>query len=237
MDYRQFEGRVLELFFKTPDRVTAALAAYKIGIGVDDARTMLEQMATHDIVSMETDDNGGIYFDLPNRPPPTGEPLSWQAPRAAAPMQPMPQPMMQPMLPPAYRPVPVAPVPVAPVAMVPVPVFAPVPYVEPEKSLAASIALPFFFGPFGMFYSTVTGGVVMLTAGMVFVAVTLGFGALLVWPGCVVWSALAASSHNTRVRHQRNALAAHAHAQHVQHVQHVQYMQQMQQRSLPPQRK
>ncbi|HEX7843112.1 MAG TPA: hypothetical protein VF469_36820 [Kofleriaceae bacterium] len=203
MDYKVFEARVLELFFKTGDRITAQLAAYRIGIPVDEARALLESMATREIVSMESDDNGVLYFDLPSRPPPTGEPLSWHVPQMA--------PMM-----------PVAMAPMMPVAMVPV---SPV----QEKSMAAAILLPLFFGPLGMFYSTVMGALVMLVAGGLFDILTLGFGLLLTWPGCILWSALATNAHNNRVLHLRNDLQAQQH--HYFQQQHAQYM--ASQRALP----
>jgi hypothetical protein len=214
MDYQVFEKRVLEILFKTADRVTAQLAAYKIGTSVEDARTMLERMAAHEIVTMETDDNGGIYFDLTHRPSPTGEPLSWMQPQRglAAP----PTGGMQMMVPvPRYHgPAPML-VPVSPMM---------VGYQE-EKSVAASLALTFFFGPLGMFYSTVTGGIVMMTAGLFFCLITLGFGILLVWPACMLWAGLAANAHNGRVRMHRNYVA-HAQMHHAQ--------QMMMQRALPP---
>jgi hypothetical protein len=212
MDYKVFEGRVLELLFKTDDRITPQLAAYKIGVSVEEARTMLEKMATHDIVSMESDDNGSIYFDLVSRPPPTRQPLSWQwnpgnqghqvAPRFA------PQPMM---MVPVYRPM------------------VPVAYLPQEKSVGGAIALSFFFGPLGMLYSTVTGAMVMFFAGFLFTLATLGLGIFLVWPGCVLWSALAASQHNERVRAQSNFLLAQQQMQHMQMQQH-----QLAQRSVTP---
>jgi hypothetical protein len=203
MDYKVFEARVLELLFKTGDRITAQLAAYRIGIPVDEARALLEAMATREVVSMDSDDNGVLYFDLPSRPPPTGEPLSWQVP----PMVPM---------------MPVAMVPVQPVAMV---------TVQPvqEKSMAAAILLPLFFGPLGMFYSTVMGALVMLFAGGLFDIITLGVGVLLTWPGCILWSALATNAHNTRVQRLRSDLQAQQH--HYLQQQHTQYM--ASQRALP----
>jgi hypothetical protein len=203
MDYKVFEARCLELFFKTPDQVTAHVAAYRIGLPVDDARTMLEQMATREVVSMESDDNGVIYFDIPNRPAPSGQPLSWTVPHQQVPHQ---QPMMM--------------VPVRPVMMM-----QPMQPMQ-EKSMAASILLSFFFGPFGMFYSTIPGALVMLFAGGAFDLLTMGIGVLLTWPGCILWSTLATNSHNNKVRHQRNVQHAF-----LQQQQHAAYM--ASQRALP----
>ena len=207
MDERVFESRVLELFYKRGDRVTSQLAAYQIGCPVETARILLEAMAGRGTVEMQVDDRGAIFFDLPHRPPPTHEPLSWHQPPAFAPAVPMraaPVPMYAPPVVPMYAP--------------PVPVYAPHLVVGQEKSVAASIVLTFFFGPLGMFYSTVTGALVMLFAGTAFVVLTLGLGIIVVFPGSIVWAALAANSHNTRLRmqlHQMN-MQQFAHAQALQ---------------------
>lgn len=91
--------------------------------------------------------------------------------------------------------------------------------VQTPKSVGAAFALTFFFGVFGMFYSTVTGALIMLgitvgatVLGSLFSAITLGLGAfvvvpllLLIWPTSIIWGCLAASNHNERLR----AAAAH----------------------------
>lgn len=67
------------------------------------------------------------------------------------------------------------------------------------KSVGVAILLAFLFGPLGMLYSTVTGALVMLLIYLVAGLFTLGFGLLLLWPFCVVWAAVCASTHNDRV--------------------------------------
>jgi hypothetical protein len=220
MDYKVFEGRVLELLFKTDDRLTSQLVAYRVGIPVEEARTMLETMATHEIVTMEPDDSGGIYFDLPNRPPPTRQPLSWQMPQLAAPAYPQPYAPYPPpmMMVPVYRPM------------------MPVPYIPQEKSVGGAIALSFFFGPLGMLYSTVPGALTMFFAGLMFTIMTFGFGILLVWPACMVWSAIAANTHNDRVRGQTTYLQTQHHLQMQQQMQMQMQQQLLAQRSVPPKR-
>ena len=67
----------------------------------------------------------------------------------------------------------------------------------PGKSVGVALVLTFFFGPFGMFYSTVSGALVML--GVLFIGGFVVFGLfwLLFWPlawaGSMVWGALAAA--------------------------------------------
>lgn len=68
-----------------------------------------------------------------------------------------------------------------------------------QKSMAMVIILAILFGPLGMLYSTVSGGVVMLIVNIVVGLFTLGFGLFLTWPICVVWAAVAANSHNKKI--------------------------------------
>lgn len=86
--------------------------------------------------------------------------------------------------------------------------------IEPPKSVAVALVLTFFFGPLGMFYSTVTGALIMLGAVAVYTVLTvvislLTFGiagvvmvplACLFAPASMIWGGLAASAHNERIR-------------------------------------
>lgn len=90
------------------------------------------------------------------------------------------------------------------------------------KSVGVSLVLTFFFGAFGMFYSTVTGALVMLGGAFAYAVLTgilslLTFGAaavvmvplaVLFWPAQMIWGAVAASQHNARVQAQAAAYAA-----------------------------
>jgi hypothetical protein len=66
--------------------------------------------------------------------------------------------------------------------------------VEKNPGLAAGLAL--FFGPLGMLYSTVVGALVMFFVTLVVGIVTLGFGLILVFPGCAFWAYSAAARYN-----------------------------------------
>lgn len=78
----------------------------------------------------------------------------------------------------------------------------------PQKSAGVAVLLSILFGPLGMLYSTVLGGLIMLVVSLLVAVVTLGFGLVLTWPICVIWAAIAANSHNRRVfeRMQRSRL-------------------------------
>ena len=68
--------------------------------------------------------------------------------------------------------------------------------VAPPKSMGLAVILTVLFGPLGMFYSTVIGGVIMLVASVILGAFTFGLGLLVTWPVCIVWGAVAVSSYN-----------------------------------------
>lgn len=67
------------------------------------------------------------------------------------------------------------------------------------KSMGISIILTVLFGPLGMLYSTIWGGVIMAVISIIFGIVTLGFGFLLTWPICIIWAAVATSSYNKKL--------------------------------------
>lgn len=68
-----------------------------------------------------------------------------------------------------------------------------------KKSTGVALLLTFLFGPLGLFYASVVGGVVMLLLGGALMLFTLGFGGLLVWPVCMIWAAVATSNYNKRL--------------------------------------
>ncbi|MEJ8763313.1 hypothetical protein WKU26_07860 [Phocaeicola sp. HCN-40430] len=67
------------------------------------------------------------------------------------------------------------------------------------KSVGIAIALSLFFGPLGMFYSTVLGAIVMIIVNLIVALLTFGFGLIITIPIGVVWAAIAANSHNKKL--------------------------------------
>src|SRR5665213_548504 len=67
------------------------------------------------------------------------------------------------------------------------------------KSVGVALLLTFFFGPLGLFYSSVVGGIVMLIVTIFAAAFTFGVSVLVTWPICMIWGAVAASNANSRV--------------------------------------
>jgi len=70
---------------------------------------------------------------------------------------------------------------------------------SPTKSMLVTILLTVFFGPLGLFYSSVTGGIVTLLISIPLGIFTAGFGILLMIPVCVIWGAVATNSYNRKV--------------------------------------
>lgn len=64
------------------------------------------------------------------------------------------------------------------------------------KNVGVAIILTVLFGPLGMFYSTITGGIVMMVVTLIVAVLTVGLGLVVTWPVCIIWGAMAASAHN-----------------------------------------
>lgn len=71
--------------------------------------------------------------------------------------------------------------------------------VTPTKSVGISIILTVLFGPLGMFYTTIWGGIIMSVISLLVGVVTFGMGLIITWPICVIWGALAANSYNKKL--------------------------------------
>lgn len=67
---------------------------------------------------------------------------------------------------------------------------------QSTKNVGIAIILTFLFGPLGMFYSTIIGGIVMLVVSLFVAIFTLGIGLLFTWPVCIIWGAIAAKNYN-----------------------------------------
>ncbi len=66
-----------------------------------------------------------------------------------------------------------------------------------RKSVLLSLVLTFFFGPFGMMYSTVIGGLVMLVLYVALGIPTLGWALAGLHPIAMIWGAIAADKANS----------------------------------------
>lgn len=80
---------------------------------------------------------------------------------------------------------------------------APVVVVKSPKSVGVAVVLAFFFGPFGMFYATTTGALVMLAIDIIVLGpitvLTLGIGGVLYfapWIAGMIWAGMAVNNSN-----------------------------------------
>ena len=76
-----------------------------------------------------------------------------------------------------------------------------------RKSQLTGLLLTFFFGPLGLFYSSVSAALAFTLATLVFGAMTAGLGALLIWPISIIIGFFTVHSYNQKValeerRHQ-----------------------------------
>jgi len=74
-----------------------------------------------------------------------------------------------------------------------------------QKSMVVAILLAFFFGPLGLLYASVFGGLVMLAIhfGIFIVSIlTLGIGSVLFLPAwfvCIIWAVVAVKGNEKQV--------------------------------------
>ncbi len=68
-----------------------------------------------------------------------------------------------------------------------------------QKSVGVAFLLAFLFGPLGLLYASVTGGIVMFLVGILIAIVTFGFGIIFVWIGCIIWAVVAAGNANKKM--------------------------------------
>ncbi len=71
--------------------------------------------------------------------------------------------------------------------------------VKSQKSVGISLLLTFFFGPLGLFYSSVMGAIIMLVLGVTISLLTAGLGYVLVDLICMIWGAIAVSKYNKKL--------------------------------------
>lgn len=131
---------------------------------------------------------------VPHQTPSSDQPPHWQQqPPPPWQQQPPPHPQWQHQPPPYgyYQP--------QPIYVTQQVQMAPTAVAAPPKSMAVALLLTFFFGPLGLFYASVTGGVVMLLVSIVVAIATLGFGLLITGPLCMVWAAIAVNNANAQI--------------------------------------
>jgi hypothetical protein len=74
------------------------------------------------------------------------------------------------------------------------------------KSVGTAFLLAFLFGPLGLLYATVPGGILMFFAGLVLFFILPIVGAFVAWIVCIIWAVVAANHANDRAREQASSL-------------------------------
>lgn len=69
----------------------------------------------------------------------------------------------------------------------------------PLKSVGVSLVLTFFFGSFGLLYSSIVAGIIMFFVEVIVAIFTFGFGLILTHPICMVWGAIATNAYNKKM--------------------------------------
>ena len=83
-----------------------------------------------------------------------------------------------------------------------------------QKSMGIALILVFFFGPLGLLYGSVLGGIVLIVLPIAIIVVAVATGsadvmggafiallplALFEWLICLIWAAVAVSGHNRKI--------------------------------------
>jgi len=75
-----------------------------------------------------------------------------------------------------------------------------------SKSVGVAFLLSFLFGPLGLLYASVVGGIVMFFVGVIAFFILPVVGGILAWIGCIIWAVVAASNANNQSIQQARSL-------------------------------
>jgi len=65
-----------------------------------------------------------------------------------------------------------------------------------QKSAGVAFLLTFLFGPLGLLYASVTGGIIMMLLGGIVGFLTLGLGLIPIWIICIIWAMISVNNSN-----------------------------------------
>ncbi|WP_298128425.1 hypothetical protein [Ferrovum sp.] len=75
---------------------------------------------------------------------------------------------------------------------------------QEPKNLAVAVILTLIFGPLGMLYATISGGLIMGAVNLLILVIsflTFGIGSvffLITWPVCVIWTIISVNTQNKK---------------------------------------
>lgn len=70
---------------------------------------------------------------------------------------------------------------------------------QSPKSMGLALILSFLFGPLGLLYATVKGGLIMICVAVVLIPLTLGFGYFITVPVSMAWAYSAVEKYNRQL--------------------------------------
>lgn len=71
---------------------------------------------------------------------------------------------------------------------------------KPQKSVIAAFFLTFLFGPLGLLYASIGGGIFMIVCAIILVPLTAGIAAFALWPISMIWGVIAAILSKSRAK-------------------------------------
>jgi len=77
-----------------------------------------------------------------------------------------------------------------------------------KKSMVVALLLTFFFGPLGLLYATVSGGLILLVLTIIIGFFTLGLGFIIGWIASMIWAVIAVNSNNSKFNNTINNLSS-----------------------------
>lgn len=79
---------------------------------------------------------------------------------------------------------------------------------DKPKSVFAAFFLAFLFGPLGLLYASIAGGIIMTILALITVPLTAFFAALVIWPICMIWAVVAALRSKSKLRKAKAQIGA-----------------------------
>lgn len=71
-------------------------------------------------------------------------------------------------------------------------------FITKQKSVLVAFLLTFFFGPLGLLYASVIGGITLMVLGFIIGIMTLGIGLVFAWVASIIWAVVAVNMHNKK---------------------------------------
>ena len=71
--------------------------------------------------------------------------------------------------------------------------------VQKQKSVGTAFLLAFLFGPLGLLYASIAGGLIMFVVSLILFFLLPIVGAILCWIVCIIWAVVASQNANKNI--------------------------------------